>query len=233
MSHGRFSEITADGVEAIREGRTTTDSPPKDGGRWGLSVVFRPTGHLADRLDLLTAEAIGVLGADHWRTGSHGAAHITVRALEPYSERPLSSRVLDGYVDLLTRAAPDIGPVSFDVTGMAVSAAALMARVIDVNGKGGDLRRRVHEELGGRGWLENRHFTNGRDPIWYVTLVHFTGPLDHRTSFLDWFTANEQCPIGTAVFADVHLCRWRFDTNRMAPEVVATIALGRVGHSEL
>jgi hypothetical protein len=220
-----FDQMTVEGLQAILDGEIAAESVPDEGGRWGLSVVFRPRGRLRDQLADLTAEAAGAVGEHHWRTGSHGAAHVTVRALEPHSKNPLSSKKLNRYAAALERSARGIGPIPFELHGLAVSAGALMACAEDSTGAGHELRQRLQIELGEDGWLENSYFAAGRDPIWYVTLINFTGPLLDDSRFIAWFESNHDRSLGQEAFSQVDICRWQFEGSRMMPKVVATVRL--------
>lgn len=227
MPHEMFERITADGIQAIGNGQVAAESSPSEGGRWGLSVVFRPKGPLRDELADLTAEAASAIDQHHWRAGSHGAAHMTVRALEPHSRKPLDSKKLDRYVAAIRRSTRGIGSIPFEVQGLAVSPGTLMACAEDVVGAAEELRHRLQVELGEDGWLENNYFADGRDPIWYITLINFTGPLDAER-FLEWFDANRGRRIGEETFSHADVCRWQFDGSRMTPNVVASIRLAHV-----
>lgn len=227
VPHELFNDITDDGIAAIRDGRIIEELPPQEGGRWGLSVVFRLTGWVAEQLGVLTAEAIEVLGEHHWRSGSGGSAHITIRALDNYSTKPLTAESLGDYLVPVRRAVADLAPFRFEFNGLSVSPSTLMACADDVEGTAGDLRRRIHAELREKGWLENSYFANERDPIWYATLVHFTRALDDAGRFIDWFSKNRTRSLGSALFSRVDLCRWRFETTRMVPDVVASVGFGQ------
>jgi hypothetical protein len=227
MPHELFDKMTTVGLRAIRDGQTRAESLPREGGRWGLSLVFAPTGPLQNELAEVTAEAAAVMGEQHWQAGSHGAAHLTIRALEPHSSEPLDTTSLDRHAASTRRAARDIDPIPFEVHGLAVSPATLMACAEDVAGTAQELRHRLQVELGEDGRFENRHFANGRDPIWYVTLINLTGPLQDAKRFIEWFEANRDLTLGTEVFSYVAICRWQFDGSRMAPKVLASISLLR------
>ncbi|HUP14772.1 MAG TPA: hypothetical protein VM848_01770 [Acidimicrobiia bacterium] len=90
---------------------------------------------------------------------------------------------------------------------------------------GQELRLRLHIELGEDGWLENSYFANGRDPIWYVTLINFTGPLLVARRFIEWFESNRDRTFAKEEFSHVDVCRWQFDGSRMTPKVVASVSL--------
>jgi hypothetical protein len=225
MPHELLDKKSVEGIRAIRDGQIAAESLPGEGGRWGLSVVFAPKGPLRDQLADVTTEAAKVTGEHHWRTGSEGAAHLTVRALEPHTKGPLSTKNMDRYVDAIRRSARDIDSIPFGFQGLTVSSGTLMACAEDSVGAGQKLRHRLHIELGEDGWLENSYFANGRDPIWYVTLINFTGPLLDARRFIEWFESNRDRSFAKEEFSHVDVCRWQFDGSRMTPKVVATVSL--------
>jgi hypothetical protein len=146
--------------------------------------------------------------------------------LEPRSSEPLNPVDFEQYVAAVGRAAVDIRSVSFEFVGLAASAGTVMACAHSVDGRANELRHRLQIELGEYGWLENNHFASGRDPIWYATLVNFTGPLENPEHFIDWFSRSRSINLGTAEFGQVELCRWTFQDLRMVPEVIRPIRLG-------
>ncbi|MDG4789349.1 hypothetical protein O7626_26070 [Micromonospora sp. WMMD1102] len=79
-----FDRLFARGSAAVLAGTHYRDSPPVDGGRWGLSIVLPPDPESTVRLAAVTAEALAVAGPGHWPTGSPAAVHLTVRALEAH-----------------------------------------------------------------------------------------------------------------------------------------------------
>ena len=100
-----FERIHAAGRRAVLDGTHATEVPPTRSGRWGPSVVLRPSGGLAQVMDALTGELVALAGTGHWRSGITGRAHLTVRSLEPFTPN-LSFRIGSTGTD-----RPCIGPL--------------------------------------------------------------------------------------------------------------------------
>ena len=209
--------IAAAGRAAIAAGSHRVDAPPSPGGRWGLSAVLLLKGPVADELTALTDEAASIAGAHHWRSGADGRAHVTVRALEHYG----GDADHEPYLDALGLAAA--GPITLHFDALSVSDATVVAWGTDVDGRADDLRRRYADALGGRGWLEHAHLPGGRDPVWYCSVLHFTGPIMRPPELLDW--VDRVAVTTTATFATVDLCQWSFDGAGMRPVVVGSAPL--------
>ena len=109
-------EFHARGRAAVLAGQAQVDLPPSPASpRWGVSVILRPDGEAADRLDAITALAVEVAGPGHWPTGRRGSGHLTVRGLEAYRE-PVTAwdPVVERYATAVTKAADSAGSPEFD-----------------------------------------------------------------------------------------------------------------------
>jgi hypothetical protein len=107
-----FDRLFDRGRDAVLSGTHYRDSPPVEGGRWGISVILLPDAECTQRLDAITAEARRVAGGGHWPTGSRPAVHVTVRALEPHRSAVAddASRLSPGRLDHL----PHVGVVMLE-----------------------------------------------------------------------------------------------------------------------
>lgn len=215
----------AAGRTAILSGQHITEAPPAHTGRWGPSIVLLPSGELAESLDALSSEVLGVGGDGHWRSGRLGAAHVTVRALEPYGNGRLDIDNAARYISVLERAVAELGPISLEFEGIALSVGTVMACGKSPDGVADELRDRLGTELGPDGWLEDRHFKGGRDPIWYTSILHFAGPLAFPETLVDWVEARRALSIGVGTFTSVALCQFAFDGDAMCPRVVGTVSV--------
>lgn len=224
MEGDAFDRIVRNGRAAVLSGRHDTEVPPSQSGRWGLSVVLLPSSDLARSLDDLTNEATETIGDGHWRSGGMGRAHVTVRALEPYGDTPVPTGRANRYILALERAITGLRAVRLELEGLALSAGTVMARARCTDGTANELRQRLGTELGDDGWLEDRHFENGRDPIWYCSLVHFAGPITAPARLVKWVDSRTDIHIGGESFASVYLCRWDFDGTATAPVVIASVS---------
>jgi hypothetical protein len=220
-----FDAVMAAGRTAVLAGTHNVDAPPRDGGRWGLSAVLLPFGDVADALDRLTASLREVAGHTHWPSGSDGRAHATVRALEPYRDAGDDEQA-GRYLAALERAGRAVGPVRLDFTGLALSAGSVMACATTPGGTAHHFRNALGRELGPDGWLEDTLFPTYRDPIWYCSAVHFTGPLRAPGDLVAWVDAHRDVGLGEQTYHSVALCRWTFDGIAMAPAVIGSATLG-------
>jgi hypothetical protein len=226
MEDDAFARVMADGRAAVLAGTHAVEVSPRESGRWGISMVFLPSGELAAALDALTAEAVEAIGDGHWRSGAMGRAHATIRALERYDDAAIPLDRLRRYVGALERALATVGPVHLEFEGLVLAVGTVMARASasHAGGTAGELRRQLGIELGPDGWLEDQFFESGRDPIWYCSLVHFAAPLASPQELVDWVDTRRSVAIGSETFASVALCQWRFEGNGMTPVVVAHVS---------
>lgn len=225
MTRAIADALAAKGRAAVEGGRHGIERPPSETGRWGPSAVLLAEGEVARNLDRLTAEAVRVVGPAHWVSGSADRAHFTVRALDYYDEARSGEQTIARYVAALERAAASVGPVALDVRGVLASPSSVMAMATSPDGAADRLRARFADELGPDGWLEDRHLDNGRDPIWYASLVHYAAVLDRPQDLLTWTDQRRDLPLGTTVFETVSICSWTTDGSGMRPRHVADVHL--------
>jgi len=214
-----FAEVAAAGCSAILDGSHGTEEPPERTGRWGPSLVFRPREELSLALAALATEAAVRAGAHHWRSGDIGRSHVTIRALEPYVDAIPGDR-RERYLAAARRAAAGLGPVQFAFDGVTLSTGSVMARAIPLDDRADRVRQRLDDELADDGWLERRVFPNGRDPIWYCSVLHFAGQIADPQALVEWAEAQHGVSLGGASFTELDLCTWAFDGTAMTPRVV-------------
>ena len=214
-----FDALHTAGREAVLTGTHRAEGAPELTGRWGTSVVLLAAGDLAAACAELTAEVASLLGDNHWQSGAVGRAHATVRALEPFGH--VAREQLDRYAAAMTRAIASTDPLSVRFTGLCLSPGGVMA-CAEAGTAGPALRQQLAAQLGPDGWLEDSVFPSGRDPVWYITLLHYAGPIRRPQELADWVDARRTAVVGAQEFTKMSLCQWSFDGSGMAPEVVAT-----------
>ncbi|BCB80901.1 hypothetical protein GCM10022251_79680 [Phytohabitans flavus] len=217
-----FDRLFERGREAVLAGTHYCDTPPVEGGRWGLSVVFQPDPACAARLAAVTAEALAIAGAGHWPTGAPEAAHFTVRAIQAHRAAvPDDDPLVVRCTAALERAAIRSRPVRIRLGGLTLTPSGVMACAYPGDSAADEFAGRLGEELGEDGWFE-RDFH--RD-IWYATLVHFTGPFDDPTELVDWVTARRHVDLGEVLIEEAELLRFRFNGRQPVRMPVATVPL--------
>lgn len=201
----QFAEVAAAGRNAILDGTHGIEGPPERTGRWGPSMVFRPRGELSDALAALANEAAAIAGSHHWRSGDIGRAHLTVRALEPYTDAAPEDR-LARYLAAARRAAAALGPIRLAFHGVVLSAGSVMARARPLDDRADRLRQRLDAELGDDGWLERHVFPNGRDPIWYCSVPTSLGRSSTHTASSSGQKRRTHAALGEVGFTELDLC---------------------------
>jgi hypothetical protein len=213
----KFDRLFNDAVPLISSQRHRRDSPPREGGRWPVSVILRPpeNSELSRRLDVLTSEAARLAGLGHWHTGRTGSAHLTVRALETYRRKvDPSDPVIQRYRAALRAAADRTGPVLIQVTGLTLTAGSVMACAIPLDAQADLLMDRFAEELGPDGWFEHPH---GRRDIWYLNLVHFTSHIASPQHLIDWVAERRRLDVGRTTITTAELVRFHYCPDISGP----------------
>ncbi len=220
-----FDRLVEQGRSAVLSGAHYRDTPPVDGGRWGLSVVFLPDSDATDRLAALTAEAMDIAGGEHWPTGAPHAVHFTVRAIQVHRsvvppDDPLEARCAAA----LRRAAAGARPAWLRLAGLTLTPSGVMVCAVPEDGAADAFAGRLGDELGPDGWFEAQYH---RD-IWYATLLHFTSDIRDRNGLVDWVGARRHLDLGLTRADEAELLRFHFDGRQPVRHTVARAPLGLV-----
>ena len=214
--HPGFERLNAAGEHAVRTGSHAVEVVPREGGRWGASAVLLPRGDLAHLLDELTSDSLQVVGGRHWPSGRDGRAHLTVRALEPRTATVDGERV-GRYRRAIAKALARVPTIELEFVGVALSPATVLACATSPDGSGDAARAVLAEELGADGWLEDAVFSNGRDPIWYCSLIHFAAPIAEPEALVAWAAGLREAALGRHRFSTIAVCSWEYDGLAMRP----------------
>ncbi|MFV2012825.1 MULTISPECIES: hypothetical protein [unclassified Micromonospora] len=201
-----FDRLFVQGRDAVLSGTHYRDTPPVDGGRWGMSVVFIPDPDSVSRLAAVTAEVMGFAGPGHWPTGAPEAVHFTVRAVEDHRRDLAAGDPLAGRsAAALGRAATACRPVRFRLGGVTLTPSGVMVCAFPLDGAADEFADRLGVELGSDGWFEDSYH---RD-IWYATLVHFTDEVRDGQGLVDWVARRRNLRLGEATIDRADLLRFQ------------------------
>ncbi|GAA3530420.1 hypothetical protein GCM10022419_006760 [Nonomuraea rosea] len=189
-----FAEFRAEGRAALLSGGATYDVPMVEGAqRWGAAAVLRPTGEVLSRLSELAAtiEAPG-----HWVHGGR-TLHVTLRSLEPYRARiPEDDPLRRAYGAALAEAADDLPPVRIRLSGVSPHRGGVLVYGHPEDDTVTTLWRRFAAALAAR---DVRDLEHGRiRDRWYVSLVHFAGPLAEPAKIIRWCDDHADADFGVA-----------------------------------
>ncbi|MFC4118417.1 hypothetical protein [Nonomuraea zeae] len=189
-----FAEFRAAGRAALLSGRATYDVPMVEGAqRWGASAVLRPTGEVLDRLSELAAT---IRAPGHWVHGG-GTLHFTVKTLEPYRmEIPEDDPLRRVYGAALAEAAAGLPPVRIRLSGVSPHAGGVLACGHPEDDTVTTLWARLARALAARG-VRDQERGRVRDR-WYVSLVHFAGPLADPERIVQWCDEHAGVDFGVA-----------------------------------
>jgi hypothetical protein len=221
-----FDRLFREAVPLLLAGEHQRDVPPVDGGRWPVGVLLTPEPAVAARLDAVTTEAVRFAGPGHFRTGALDLSHFTVRALEYYRH---DACVTDPFVRrcavALRSAAARCAPVALRVTGLTLTAGTVMASAVPLDDAAWRLMDALREELGEDGW----HEADFRRDIWYVNLLHFTGPVADPAGLVSWVAERRDLDLGSCLIEAADLVRFVYDAAAgMRPVLFERVPLSAV-----
>lgn len=224
-----FDRLFAEAAPLIRRGLHDRQTPPVQGGRWPISVVLRPSNLVAVRLQQVMSEVEIYAGPRHFRTGSAGSVHFTVRVLERYRELVGDCDELVGrYARAMARAAAQVEPVQLDLVGLTLTRGSVMVRAVTTDGNGSRLMDLLAGELQDDGWRE----ADLRREIWYANILHFAADIARPKELITWVAQRRRLNLGRAVLDTAELTRFRYEDGPlgrlMRPQVLASAALGAV-----
>jgi hypothetical protein len=123
-----------------------------------------------------------------------------------------------GWRRALSRAASTTSPLRFELTGVTLAAGSVMAQLEPVDAGPWLFMAELGKALGPLASYED-----GRD-IWYVNLVHFTGPIADPEGLVEWVAAHRSVPpVGFAV-PDVELVTFDLAPDGVPAVVPLTLA---------
>lgn len=217
-----FKELAVAGRAAVLAGTHEIEQPPDaDGLRWGPSAIVRPDADARPQIADLASEAQGIAGPGHWVTGSPVSAHVTVRSLEPRQAGVSDHELTARYQPAVDTAAKAAGSLRFQARAVLVSPISVMLALTPVDETADRVSTALAEALGPQGWFEAARV---RD-IWYLNLVHFTGPIADPPALVRWVDAHDTAAGWAVTASALEVVRWEWDGHQMVPKALAGAAL--------
>ncbi|MEQ7127154.1 hypothetical protein ABN034_21775 [Actinopolymorpha sp. B11F2] len=205
MEQGDAARGRARGRRAILAGTIHPEQPLHDGGRWGISVVFRSAHPVMQVLADLGREADALAGSGHWAHGPDDI-HFTIRALEPHrSCVPRDDPRLRTYIRALDEAAEGLPALRMVVRGVSPHPGGIAVVGYPRDDTADELRRRL------RTILERYAVPPIETSIrtsWYAHLVHFAAPVPDTTAVVAWCDARKNLELGELEFGAAELISW-------------------------
>ncbi|MGI5284392.1 2'-5' RNA ligase family protein [Nonomuraea polychroma] len=217
-----FVEFCAKGRAALLSGRATHDLPMVEGARrWGAAVVLRPEGEVVDRLSELAAtmDAPG-----HWVHGGP-TLHVTLRSLEPYRDRiPEDDRLRRTYARAMAEAATGVAPPRIRLKGVSPHRGGVLVYGHPEDDTLVTLWKRFAHAMESRGVRDLEH-ARIRDR-WYVSLVHFAGPLLNPREIVAWCDAHADADFGVTELTSVEVVQFVLTGQRIKVRSLERAVLG-------
>jgi hypothetical protein len=229
-----FDRLFAEAAPLVSQGEHQCETPPLEGGRWPVSIVLRPDRSCAERLEKLMTEAERSAGPGHFRTGTSGSAHFTVRVLERYREAAgEQDEAVRRYAEAMGRAAGKVGSIALDLVGLTLSPGSIMVCAQPVDESGSRLMDLLRDELKDDGWRE----AGFRRDIWYANILHFAADIARPATLVEWVEERRDLDLGHAVLDVVELVRFRYEDaaqgRLMRPQVLSSVRTGSSPGREL
>jgi hypothetical protein len=217
-----FDRLFDEASPLIQRGLHQRDIPSVEGGRWGVSVVLRPDPASAVNLERTMSEVEVLVGPGHFRTGTAGSVHFTVRVLEAYREAAgEDDDAVQRYARAMCRAAREVDAIELGLVGLTLTRGSVMACAYPVDGNADRFMDLLKDELGDDAWVE-AGFT--RD-IWYANILHFGAGIAQPAGLVEWVAHRRELDFGRAVMDTAELVRFRYEDGAqgrlMRPEVLA------------
>lgn len=216
--------LQTQGERAVATSAHTIEPPVHDGaGRWPLSIVLMPPPPAESVLAALTQEAIYLAGTDHLHSGAVGCAHVTVRALENRRPVPPQDPFAASCASALDRACAHHAPLFMKLERLLITPGGVLALLHPTSPDADEFRTyTLGHELRPNAYREG--ILSPRD-LWYVSLLHFRGPIEHPKDLVTW--SHQQLAPITWAFPDAALCTYEITTTAMRPRIRHTAAFGR------
>jgi hypothetical protein len=111
--------------------------------------------------------------------------------------------------------------LSFNVLGILITPISVMLGLEPANDQPARLAKALGGALGSDGWFEKDRL---RD-IWYVNLVHFSGPVVNPPGLVHWVERFAVPASFKVRGGSLEVVRWHFDGIRMMPATLTSVPL--------
>jgi hypothetical protein len=218
-------ELFEAGRAALVAGDVRPEDPPAEyGPRWGAAAVLRPVDPVVGPLAELANSLGAAAGDGHW-AHREGSLHFTLRALEHHrSSIPVNDARRIAYAEALDAAAEGIPPARVQLRGVCPHPAGVIAVGYPLDGVLATLQARFAEELRARGVAAFESWVRDR---WYVSLLHFAGPVAELARVAAWCEERRDLRIGVVALDAVEVVRWHFTGVGVRAEALHMTRLDR------
>ena len=216
--------LQTQGEQAVATRTNIIEPSARDGAaRWPLSIILLPPPPAENVLAALTQEAVGLAGTDHLHSGATDCAHVTVRALENRRPVPQQDPFATRCASALDRACARHAPLSMKLERVLVAPGGVLALLHPTSPDADEFRTHtLGQELGPDAYREG--ILSPRD-LWYVSLLHFRGPVEHPENLVTW--SHQQLAPTVWTFPVATLCTYETTTTAMRPHIHHTATFGR------
>jgi hypothetical protein len=208
----RHLEIVEKGRAAVLAGDVEQEEPPRaERGRWGISMLLRPSMPMLTRLSLLAQELNTAAGGGHW---AHGPVllHASLKALEVYrGAPPADDPAVAAYTAALSRAVQGIPPIRATVKTISPHSFGVAVHVHPHGDALDLLYRRLGAALAESGEPVFEYWV--RD-VWYINVLHFAAPVSVEP-LVAYCDANRDVVFGETTFDAAELVSYAFDGTSM------------------
>jgi len=219
------SEFFNEGRASLLSGDLRPETAPAENHpRWGASAVLRPSDpQILESLADLVKSVGAAAGDGHWahRTNS---LHFTLRALESYrSSIPAGDARRTAYQEALTAAAENMPFARVELRGVRPHPAGVVAVGHPLDGVLATVQSQFTEELRNRDaagfetWVRDR---------WYVSLLHFAGPVANPARVARWCDERRNLRIGVVALNHAEVIRWHFTGDGVQAQSLHKAPLG-------
>lgn len=211
------------GRAALLAGREIHDVPPAPGGaRWGLSLDLMPDRPAAQRLAVLADEAADLAGPGQWTTGAQDSSHLTVTYLERgFRDVGPGDPEVRRYAEVVRNIAAETPALRWQLVGLAIADRGILALAEPEDAAPDAFRAAVLRELGELGEAEAYY----RRSVWWVTLLHFAGPVGDPAGLVAWVDERVARSMGQVEADTVEIVRYEYDGARTVPVPLETVPL--------
>ncbi|GAB1691903.1 2'-5' RNA ligase family protein [Krasilnikovia sp. M28-CT-15] len=221
---GLYDRLWADGDAALRSGTHVPDAIPVHGDpRWGLSVVLRIDGAIAERI-AAEAAALAEAGQAPHLVYRPEDLHCTIRSLEGFQDEVPQTQV-DRYADQLRRVTAGLGPLRVAYRGLGGAPGGVFVRGFP-DATLWTLRERLHADQQPHGPWGVPSVDIGRiRATAHVSVVVFRPPAVDETKLAEVVSARAEHPFGTVEATSLSLVRYTPTPSAVVMEELARVSL--------
>jgi hypothetical protein len=222
-----YNQIWQDSKHDLAQGLIEPDPvPDATSSRWGVSMIIRPTGDVADVLEAVALRLTEFTGRKQ-AVYNRESLHTTLRSIESYRFNvPDKDENVHKYLSILKEVVPPYGPIRILYKGLTADKTGVLAQGWPMGDALQNIRSAFYSKLQEYNLLSGPEAHHIRE-LAHASLVVFSKPLQHPQLLVEFVENNRQTEYGIAIVESVEIVRYKKAEFNIELITLGKVFLGR------